>query len=30
MLIDGVALLVTSIMKLVKAAERMSARSTAP
>ena len=30
MLIDGVALLVASIMKLVKAAERMSARSTAP
>lgn len=30
MLIDGVALLVSGIMKLVKAAERMSARSAAP
>jgi uncharacterized membrane protein YbaN (DUF454 family) len=30
MLIDGVALLVAGIMKLVKAAERVSTRSTAP
>jgi uncharacterized membrane protein YbaN (DUF454 family) len=30
MLIDGVALLVAGIMKLVKAAERVSARSPAP